>query len=499
MKLFILFFIFDFFTFFKSKENLETITKSVVQIEVFSFRYSYESPWLSPSIQSSSGTGFIVEFKNQKKILTNAHVVSNAFQIRVKGAGQSKYYFAKIDFIAHDCDLALLDIQDTDDFFKDSVPLEFGDLPKLNTPVMVIGFPIGGDKISITKGIVSRIDMDTYSHSGIDSHLVIQVDAAINPGNSGGPAIYNNKVIGVAFQILRSGENLGYLIPPPVIRKFFKDIQDGTYDGYIELGVLYQTLENPMFKKALNLSEKLKSIGVYVYDVMPDTTAEGYIQKGDILLEIQGFPITDTGEVFIDGEYRNFVEIIDNLEVGETIKIKILRNRKILNLELKAKPTKFLDFQRKSYDGPPEFFVFYGMVFQPLSNDLVSTYSSIWLNNNRSDILFYYSYALQNRTSINQSQKIIFTKLLPNESNHYFKDFLHFIVKSVNQKKIKNLKEFYEIIQEESKKGIVLIEFEGIEKKLVIKSDLIQKLNETILKNFSISKDHYIKGWKNEN
>ncbi|MEZ5431637.1 MAG: serine protease [Verrucomicrobiales bacterium] len=79
-------------------------------------------------------------------------------------------------------------------------PLEIGGIPKLNTTVTAVGYPIGGDRISVTRGVVSRIDFRPYSHSAVDNHLTIQVDAAINPGNSGGPVLQDNKVVRVAFQ-----------------------------------------------------------------------------------------------------------------------------------------------------------------------------------------------------------------------------------------------------------------------------------------------------------
>jgi S1-C subfamily serine protease len=54
--------------------------------------------------------------------------------------------------------------------------------------------------MSVTQGIVSRVDFRTYSHSVVDQHLSIQIDAAINPGNSGGPVMQGHKVVGVAFR-----------------------------------------------------------------------------------------------------------------------------------------------------------------------------------------------------------------------------------------------------------------------------------------------------------
>ncbi|GIX42512.1 MAG: serine protease [Leptospiraceae bacterium] len=497
MKFIFLFILFDFFN-FKKTPTIQEIKSSVVNIEVNSFRYSYEKPWNQPNITKAGGTGFIIELNQKKYILTNAHVVSGSFQIRVRRSGQGKYFFAKIKHIAHDCDLALLDIDESlnpkDEFYKDALPLEIGDTPQLNTPVLVIGFPIGGEKVSITQGIVSRIDMDTYSHSGVDSHLVIQVDAAINPGNSGGPAIQNGRVIGVAFQILRSGENLGYLIPPPVIKKFIKDISlDQEYDGYIELGVIDQTTENPMMKKALHLPDEYKNYGVFVYDILPDSSAEGYIKKGDVLLEIQNYKITDQGEVFINGEYRNYVEVIDNLEKGENIKVKVFRNGKILTLDFPAKITKFLDFQRKNYDEPPEYILYGGLVFQPLTSDLMSTYSSIWLSKNRSDIIFYYYFAVQNKINLYNKQIIILTQVLTNNHNQYAKEFKHRILESINGIEIKNMHHLLSILEQELKsKKEIQFYFKGEKIPLIFTSDELQNMHKEIITNYSIQKDHYL-------
>lgn len=66
----------------------------------------------------------------------------------------------------------------------------------------------GGDNISVTKGVVSRVEPTQYVH-GATQLMAIQIDAAINPGNSGGPAIMGNKVAGVAFQNLSGAENIG--------------------------------------------------------------------------------------------------------------------------------------------------------------------------------------------------------------------------------------------------------------------------------------------------
>lgn len=92
--------------------------------------------------------------------------------------------------VAHECDLALLSVED-ESFFNDLKPLDImSDLPQLQDPVLVLGYPEGGDTVSFTQGVVSRIEVLSYVHSYNDL-LALQIDAAINPGNSGGPVFIN--------------------------------------------------------------------------------------------------------------------------------------------------------------------------------------------------------------------------------------------------------------------------------------------------------------------
>ena len=162
-------------TVYSNSEDFESIRKGVVQIKVYSQGFDAFSPWMSTQLRQSTGTGFIIE---KNKIVTNAHVVSNAKYIQVQRHNQTTWYEVEIEHIAHDCDLAMLRALDST-FYDDAHVFELGEIPALNSPVNVVGYPIGGDKISVSRGIVSRKEQSTYAHSQVDSHMVIQVDAAI--------------------------------------------------------------------------------------------------------------------------------------------------------------------------------------------------------------------------------------------------------------------------------------------------------------------------------
>ncbi|CAK9023093.1 Putative protease Do-like 3 [Durusdinium trenchii] len=127
-------------------------------------------------------------------VLTAAHVVADARDIRVQllacpGASPEKF-FARVVAVAHDCDLALLEVRDPR-CFEGATPMELlkpQEMLEMQSRVQVMGFPIGGDYLSITEGVLSRIEVVDYSHSR-RSCLALTVDAAINAGNSGGPVV----------------------------------------------------------------------------------------------------------------------------------------------------------------------------------------------------------------------------------------------------------------------------------------------------------------------
>ena len=141
--------------------------KGVVKIEMDSLTPDYATPWNTGRYQGGIGTGFLI---GENAFMTNAHVVSNAERIYISMYGDSRKIPARVKFIAHDADLALLEADDPKPF-KGIRPFEFSkNLPHLEDEVRVIGYPIGGNRLSVTRGVVSRIDFTTYAHPGGRRH-----------------------------------------------------------------------------------------------------------------------------------------------------------------------------------------------------------------------------------------------------------------------------------------------------------------------------------------
>ena len=181
--------LFGFLTLFAGEE-----WTGVVKIFAVSSPPNYFLPWQNFSQRNASASGFVIE---GKRIITNAHAVSYPTFITVRKPGDQTRYPARVVSVNHECDLAILTV-DAPGFFDGIPPMELAELPPLQSSVSVIGYPVGGDNVSITSGVLSRIEPRRYSHSG-KQLLAAQVDAAINPGNSGGPAMHGGKVVGIAF------------------------------------------------------------------------------------------------------------------------------------------------------------------------------------------------------------------------------------------------------------------------------------------------------------
>src|ERR1700761_6599693 len=219
--------------------NFDTVANSVVKI-FSTVRYpDVFKPWTKSAPSSITGSGVVIE---GKRILSNAHVVQYASQVQIQANQAGDKVSATVEAIAPGIDLAVLKLDD-ETFFDTHPPLPRAKmLPEIKDTAMVYGYPEGGSSLSITKGIVSRIEFAPYNFPV--SGLRIQLDAAINPGNSGGPAVVGDKMIGLAFSRLNDADNIGYIIPSEEIDLFLQDMADGHYDGKPALFDDFQTLEN---------------------------------------------------------------------------------------------------------------------------------------------------------------------------------------------------------------------------------------------------------------
>ena len=333
---------------------------SVVQLDVVTSAYDVRSPWRK-NVGAGSGSGVVI---GEGRILTCAHCAADATHIRVRKHTEETTYWGRVEFVSHDCDLALVKVEEAA-FMRDVTPCEIGATPRVQSRVLAVGFPMGGDGISYTQGIVSRVEDIEYAHS-MTRHLAIQVDAAINPGNSGGPVfdMIDWRVAGIAFQGNKAGESLGYIIPPDVVRHFLRDVEDGQVDGFGFMQFSVAPLEHKEARRYLKMSEG--QTGCLVEDVSPSLGGDS-LKRGDVLLEVCGYQVANNGMVrLVDGERRLFRWLLDQLQIGESYPVKVLRDGKEMSFTLVTQPRNMRSLPLM-YDKQPDYYVFGGFVFTPVS------------------------------------------------------------------------------------------------------------------------------------
>jgi S1-C subfamily serine protease len=452
--------------------------EAVVKIFNVYNRYDYDEPWKMLRQKRRNGTGCII---SGGMILTNAHVVADQKFIQIKKAGEARKYIAEVAIVAHECDLAILRSTD-DSFFSDVSPIEIGSLPEVQDKVAVYGFSEGGDELCITEGVVSRIEHRKYTHSRAYL-LTCQIDAAINPGSSGGPVIKDEKVVGVAFQA-GSGENIGYMVPAPVINHFLEDIEDGTYDGIPGLGISWQKMENPDLRLKYGMTGH--QTGFLVNKVYPHSPARGLLRSGDIILSIDGQNVENDGTIeFRPGERTFSGYLIQNKYINDMVALRILREKSPMDVEITL--TAPMNFGQlvpdERYDVPPTYYIIGGLVFEPLTLNFLKTWKK-WYLNAPSNLLNYY---FRGEPTEDRREIVVLVKVLADEINVGYHDWRNNVIASVNGRKIADMRDLVEAFEENTGAYHTVVDEEGY--LLVLDKSEVDENHERILRKYRISSD----------
>ena len=468
-------------------EKKDTLKDSVVKVFVVQKPPDYYQPWQMGYQMPTSGSGFIIDGNH---VLTNAHVVSDQVNIQVMKAGDTRKVTARLKFIAHDADLAMLEVDEAG-FFDGTAPVRFGSVPRQRDHVAAYGFPAGGDELSITEGVVSRIEVRPYAHAG-NNLLTVQTDAAINPGNSGGPVFKDGKFVGVSFQGYSGAalQNTGYFIPVVLVERFLKDVADGNYDGIPGMGVVWQKLENPALRAQLGL--KSARGGVMITKVIPGSGAEGVLKEDDVLLSVDAVPVAENGTVpFDDGERVDLAHLVSLHQMSQTAKVGVWRDGKTLALSVPLRDIPDL-VPGPEYDKRPSYFVFAGLVFQNLNANFMR--------------LFEASAPVQMRwlaelglPSPERSQVVFINVVLPHQVNVGYHKMGQAVVTQVNGQAIGCLKDVVKAVKSPLKTAqgtfqvIKLDHWAGSPdnrgSEIVLDAAASEKANAEILKAFGIPSD----------
>lgn len=417
-------------------EDIRDVESSIIKIYTTSAAPDYFTPWRLMNPSQSSGSGAVI---SGNRILTNAHVVADASYVQVQKHNDPERYQGRVQFISHASDLALI-VVDDESFFDDTPALEIGDLPEPNTEVFVFGYPVGGRTLSITKGILSRVEQQVYAHSG-EFLLAGQIDAAINPGNSGGPVVVDGKIAGVVMQSAGGGrtESLGYFVPPDIVRHMLTDAGNGQYDGFPDLGFRTQDLESPAAKAAYGL--QAEQSGVLVIKVFENSPAHGILFENDVVLSVDGYEVAGDSTISLSRTLQtNYKHAIDLKQIGDSVSVRLSRQGQVHEVELTAqgRQASYSLVRGEQFDQLPEYYIYGGILFVPLNMNLIKRWGADWTRTAPVNLL----HARSQWSSPEKQEVVVALQVLAADVNLGYHDVRNWIVDSVNGTPVRDFYQF---------------------------------------------------------
>lgn len=447
----------------------------IIRSDTFSEKEDQDN-YSEKSILRDAGTGMII---SGNRILTNAHVVSNSSYLKVKHFNSSKFYKAEVQYLGFDCDLAILKVEE-DEFFSGVEPLEISEVsPALGSNLLILGYPGGDENITLENGNVSRVERVRYSFSGLDYRKAIRVNANIIPGYSGGPAIQNDRVVGITFQISQSQGNVAYLIPPEIINHFLKDVEDGTYHGFPFPGFSFQNGHSSSLKSYLKIPEGLN--GILINTIYPDSSFSDLLQPEDFVYKIDNSYLDGDGGIM--DEIGGFIgDLIEEKFIGDHIKLFFYRNGKNYKVEGTLKRVPTLDIYRQQNKNSS--FLSGGFLFQPVNRALAGGDSKRL----ESSLRYHYSYYIQDELYRFTDRDILLSGIYPDPLNSKYASYRYKILESINDRTPSDLEDF-KSLWKKFYGGTISLKFRGVNLPIILDQDTIDKINIRIKKRFDVEAD----------
>jgi S1-C subfamily serine protease len=444
------------------------IEKSVVKISVASRPPDFFRPWTKSAPTKSSGSGVVIA---GSRILTNAHVVMHASEVFVQLSKGGDQFTAKVAAIAPGMDLAIVEVNDPTTLAPE--------LPLPKARINVYGYPTGGEDLSVTEGIVSRIEFTSYYFG--TAGVRIQVDAALNPGNSGGPAIEDGKIIGLVFSRIEKAENIGYLIPSMEIETFLTDVADGKYDGKPLLFDSYQTAENRALRDYLKILDDVT--GVVIADSVGDD--EYPLKKWDVVTHMGPHEIDNQGYVEIRAGLRlRFLYYVPIVQNDGEVELTILRDGKSQVVKVPVKPDRDLVIPTIK-DQYPRYFIYGPLVFEPATQEYLralGTNGFAMLTSLDSPLLKrFYDTPAEPREEL----VIIATRMFPHPTIKGYDNRPLGVIAKLNDVKVKNLRHLAELLKN-STDEYLRFETDDRNESLIFRREELENATEQILEDEGI-------------
>ena len=459
----------------------DVLRRSFVRIRISSLDYSHTRPWTMNTGRSRRVTGLVVE---GNRIVVPAGEIRNAGLLEVTSFSSYAPIIAKVERIDMEANLALLRLED-ESLFASLKPLPFGEDPSPGEKVRAIRID---DRFRVFREEPSIQEVETAADYGF-THVPVYVFRTDENFDGGGVLMKDGKISGLVQFADSAKKNEAF--PISVISTFVSE----NYKGFVSHGFVYRDLVDPVFRQYTGLDPK--GNGVMILGVLPGTSSWGVLHENDVLLSIDGVTLDPRGyyEDPLLGRQSAPMLMVRSPKgkmrtPGDVIQLKIIREGK--PMELKATLRSYEGNAERIpwlVDGRPDYRIENGLVFQELTVPyLREAFGSSW---KRRTIEYSFLYSSDRYYKIPTDDRIvILSRVLPGEANRDFERLTGRIVKEVEHKPVRNLKEMKSILDQAKAAGTPYVEV-LMQDKTRLYLNLIQgeEINRELLERYGVPAD----------
>lgn len=444
--------------------------RSVISIRATRQKYDYSQPW-SRETSNIDKVGVVID---KDTILTTADHLGDRTLITVRREGRGKWWPARVEWIDYHANLALIGSAEAG-FWSGLQPARMASRAPESGPVFVRRWREG--RLEAAKGEITDV-IARRSQLSHTFQLALEIQADIDGAGWSEVVTRGSEVLGITSSAYDKSINA---IPAPFIDTIIKTVRSGDYRGAGLFTFEWQQGRNP--DTLAFLRAPASDNGVVVTRVPRHPQPETLLRPRDVILAIDGFPISPEGDYrdprfgFLDIEF-----LADRgRSAGDGIPMTIVRDGKQMNIDYKLPAASFdVDLvPLETFDQPPEYLIVGGLVFQPLTEPLLRSLgraAPFRLGCYRQDL------ATDERPSV-----VFLSQVLPDPVNIDYHDSRHLVLERVNGRPIRVLKDVADAVH--SPMGDVhLFEFvpgSGLQR-IVIDARKLDQADQRILKRYGI-------------
>jgi S1-C subfamily serine protease len=450
---------------------------SVVRVHATNQGYNFVRPWEKMESSRRSGLGALLQ--GGRVLVTAELVVDNTYiELELPDTGEKTP--ARIAGLDYEANLALLEPAEAgkaEKFFSRMKPLELD----LNV--------VPGDRLEVwqledngmsatTDGTVIQVGVGRYFVDGsFFLTYVLRGSLQYRTSSFTLPVIKDGKLAGLLLSY-DSKEQTSDVLPGPIIEHFLKDLEDGDYAGFPNLGLSYAATLDEQLRKYAKLENH--EGGIYVRRVSRDGPAkQAGIQSDDVILEIDGHPIDARGN-YEHPKYGklNFSHLVRGAaQVGQKMPIKIHRKDKELTveLELTRKPPTAYKIDPYMFDRGPRFKILGGLIFQELTLPYLKAWGEQWVN--RAPFRLVHAHANQELFEEDEGGKlVILSAVILTPATIGYEQIGNVEVTKVNGQPIRSIKDLGTAFAKPTN-GIHKIEFDEFPKVIYVDARMAEAIN----------------------